>query len=124
MKRDLDSGKEQLLDARPAGRFTGEVPEPRAGLRSGHMPGSYNLPASLLTAADGTLLPADQLETVFAASGVDVTKPIVTTCGSGITASLLALALARLGRWRTPVYDGSWAEWGGLDDMPVVTGPA
>ena len=113
-----------MLDARPAGRFTGEVPEPRAGLRSGHMPGSYNLPASLLTAADGTLLPADQLKAVFAASGVDVTKPIVTTCGSGITASLLALALARLGRWRTPVYDGSWAEWGGFDDMPVVTGPA
>ncbi len=124
VKRDLDSGKEQVLDARPAGRFTGEVPEPRAGLRSGHMPGSHNLPSSLLTAADGTLLPADQLEAVFAASGVDVTKPIVTTCGSGITASLLALALARLGRWRTPVYDGSWAEWGGLDEMPVVTGPA
>ena len=124
VKRDLDSGKEQVLDARPVGRFTGEVPEPRAGLRGGHMPGSYNLPASMLTAADGTLLPADQLEAVFAASGVDVTKPIVTTCGSGITASLLALALARLGRWRTPVYDGSWAEWGGLDDMPVVTGPA
>ncbi len=124
VKRDLESGKEQLLDARPAGRFTGEVPEPRAGLRSGHMPGSHNLPSSLLTAADGTLLPADQLEAIFAASGVDITKPIVTTCGSGITASLLALALARLGRWRTPVYDGSWAEWGGLDDMPVVTGPA
>ncbi len=124
VKRDLDSGKEQVLDARPAGRFTGEVPEPRAGLRSGHMPGSYNLPSSQLTAPDGTLLPADQLAAVFAASGVDVTKPIVTTCGSGITASLLALGLARLGRWRTPVYDGSWAEWGGLDEMPVVTGPA
>jgi thiosulfate/3-mercaptopyruvate sulfurtransferase len=128
VKRVLESGKEQLLDARPAARFTGDVPEPRAGLRSGHMPGARNLPASLLTHADGTLLAAPELEAAFEAAGIDLARPVVTTCGSGITASLLALALARLGRWRTPVYDGSWAEWGAENPtgeaLPVVTGQA
>jgi thiosulfate/3-mercaptopyruvate sulfurtransferase len=124
MKTIVETGREQIIDARAAGRFTGEVPEPRAGLRGGHMPGARNIPLSALLAPDGTMLPADKLVIVFAAAGVDITKPIVSTCGSGITASVVALALARLGRPRSAVYDGSWTEWGGLADTAVVTGPA
>lgn len=86
------------------------------------MPGAANLPWEQVIAEDGTLRPADELKSVFAAAGVDLRKPIVTTCGSGVTASVLALALARLGLDRTAVYDGSWTEWGGLADAPVVTG--
>jgi thiosulfate/3-mercaptopyruvate sulfurtransferase len=122
--RALGNGREQLLDARPAGRFTGEVPEPRAGLRGGHMPGAFNLPAGTLSAADGTFLPADKLKEAFIKAGIDLSRPVVTTCGSGITASILAMGLARLGHWRTAVYDGSWSEWGGREDLPVVTGAA
>ena len=122
MKRVVDSGRAQIIDARPKGRFTAETPEPRAGLRSGHMPGAINLPAAELFAADGLLKSAADLQAAFGAAGVDIKAPIVTTCGSGITASLLALALARMGRWRTAVYDGSWTEWGGRDDTAVVTG--
>lgn len=118
----LKKGSEQLLDARAAGRFTGETPEPREGLRSGHMPGARNLPWASLVMPDGTLAPKQQLETAFAAAGVDVDKPIVTTCGSGVSAAILSLALARLGQWRVPVYDGSWTEWGGRSDTPVATG--
>ncbi|WP_421737581.1 3-mercaptopyruvate sulfurtransferase [Caulobacter sp.] len=124
MKTIVATGREQILDARPAGRFTGEVPEPRAGLRGGHMPGAHNIPLSALLAPDGTMLPADKLAAVFEAAGVDISKPVVSTCGSGITASVVALALARLGRPRSAVYDGSWTEWGGLADTAVVTGPA
>jgi thiosulfate/3-mercaptopyruvate sulfurtransferase len=124
MKTIVETGREQIIDARAAGRCTGEVPEPRAGLRRGHMPGARNIPLSALLAPDGTMLPADKLVIVFATAGVDITKPIVSTCGSGITASVVALALARLGRPRSAVYDGSWTEWGGLADTTVVTGPA
>jgi len=124
MKTIVETGREQIIDARPAGRFTGEVPEPRAGLRGGHMPGARNIPLSAMIAPDGTLLPADRLGPVFEAAGVDITRPIVSTCGSGITASVVALALARLGRPRTAVYDGSWTEWGGREDTSVVTGEA
>jgi thiosulfate/3-mercaptopyruvate sulfurtransferase len=124
MKTIVETGREQIIDARAAGRFTGEVPEPRAGLRSGHMPGARNIPLSALLASDGTMLPADKLAVVFEAAGVDIAKPIVSTCGSGITASVVALALARLGRPRSAVYDGSWTEWGGLADTAIVTGPA
>ncbi|MBI1408023.1 MAG: 3-mercaptopyruvate sulfurtransferase [Caulobacter sp.] len=124
VRRALASGREQLVDARPAARFTGEAPEPRPGVRGGHMPGARNVPSSSVLAPDGTMKSAEQLRAVFEAAGVSLDRPIVTTCGSGITAGILALALARLGRDRTAVYDGSWAEWGGRDDTEVVTGPA
>lgn len=118
----LARGDAQLVDARGAPRFRGEAPEPRAGVRSGHMPGAKNLPWGQLVAADGTLKPAEALRAAFEGAGVDLDKPIVTTCGSGVTAAVLALGLARLGREATPVYDGSWTEWGGRSDTPVVTG--
>jgi len=123
VRRALAGGKDQLVDARPAARFQGEAPEPRPGLRSGHMPGALNVPSSSVIAPDGALKSAEQLKAVFEAAGVDLARPIITTCGSGITASLLALALARLGRDRTPVSDGSWADWGRPGDTEVVTGP-
>lgn len=116
----LASGSAQVVDARSAGRFRGEAPEPRASLRSGHMPGALNLPFNEVVNADGTLKSADELKAVFA--HVDLDRPIVTTCGSGVTASVLALALARLGRFDVAVYDGSWTEWGGRSDTAVVTG--
>ncbi|PHY13221.1 3-mercaptopyruvate sulfurtransferase [Caulobacter sp. B11] len=122
MKRNLETGREQVIDARPPGRFTGETPEPRAGLRGGRIPGSCNVPLTAMVAPDGTMLSADKLSTVFEAAGVDITRPVVATCGSGITAAVVALALARLGRPRAAVYDGSWTEWGGREDTPVEQG--
>ncbi len=119
----LESGEARLVDARSAARFVGEAPEPRAGLKSGHMPGAANVPFDHVIAPDGTLRPAEDLSAVFKAAGVDLRRPIVTTCGSGVTASVLALALARLGVDRAAVYDGSWAEWGALPGAPIVTGP-
>jgi thiosulfate/3-mercaptopyruvate sulfurtransferase len=113
----------QLVDARAAARFTGEAPEPRADLRRGHMPGARNAPWASLVTPDGTLARPPQLKAAFEAAGVDLTGPVITTCGSGITAALLALALAELGREDVAVYDGSWTEWGGRPDTPVATGP-
>ncbi len=120
--RSLDTKREQVVDARPAARFRGETPEPRPGLKAGHMPGAFSLPMSELIAPDGTMKPKASLEKLFSDAGVDIRKPVVTSCGSGITACVLALGLARLGRWRTAVYDGSWAEWGQAEGCPVVTG--
>lgn len=123
VKNLLDSKAAQLVDARGAARFRGEAPEPRAGLRSGHMPGARNTPFDSLLDADGTMKSAEELRPLFAAAKVDLGAPIVTTCGSGVTAAVVALALARLGRADVAVYDGSWTEWGGRSDTAVVTGP-
>ncbi len=117
----LERRSVQVVDARPGARFRGEAPEPREGLRGGHMPGGLNLPWSAVVDG-GALLPAERLRQVFEAAGIDARAPIVTTCGSGVSASILALALARLGRFDVPVYDGSWSEWGGRPDTPVATG--
>jgi len=116
----VDGGGAQILDARSAGRFDGSAPEPRAGLRSGHMPGAFNLPYDALLTAEGTLRPADELRTLFAGAGIDLDGPVVTSCGSGVSAAVLLLALHRLGHRDHALYDGSWSEWGSRDDTPVV----
>ncbi len=105
-----------VLDARPAGRFTGAVPEPRPGLPSGHMPGSHSLPSTGLLAPDGTMLPPDRLRALFAEAGADGSKPVVTSCGTGVTATILSLGLLRAGLPIGAVYDGSWTEWAGRPD--------
>jgi thiosulfate/3-mercaptopyruvate sulfurtransferase len=114
----------QIVDARPAGRFEGRDPEPRPGLRSGHMPGARNVPSSKILNDDGTLKSRDELIAIFKAAGIDPAKPVVTTCGSGVTAAMLSFALAVIGQTNAPVYDGSWAEWGRENGLPVATGPA
>ena len=118
----LKSGAEQVIDARAGARFRGETPEPRAGLRSGHMPGARNVPFGDLVNPDGTLAAPEQLKATFEAAGVDLAAPITTSCGSGVTACVLALALARIGREDVAIYDGSWTEWGGREDTPIVVG--
>jgi len=115
---------EQIVDARGPGRFAGTEREPRPGLRSGHIPGSRNVHYATLLNADGTMKGVDQTRKVFEAAGVDLSKPVVTTCGSGVTAAILSLALERMGHARHALYDGSWAEWGAFDTLPVETGPA
>ena len=117
-------GDHEIVDARAAERFRGEVAEPRPGLRSGHIPGSKNLPFGLLYAADGTLKPVDELRAAFEAAGVDLSRPVITTCGSGVTAASLFLALERIGHKDHSLYDGSWAEWGSFPDLKIATGDA
>lgn len=115
-------GLAEIVDARSGPRFRGEVAEPRPGLRSGHIPGSKNVPYAEVLNADGTMKQAADLREVFAAAGVDLGKPVITSCGSGVTASVLALALERIGHRNWAVYDGSWAEWGMYDDLKVAKG--
>jgi thiosulfate/3-mercaptopyruvate sulfurtransferase len=116
-------GEAEILDARSAARFRGEAPEPRPGLRSGHIPGSKNLPFAEVLNPDGTMKPPAALKAVFEAAGVDLKKPAITTCGSGVTAAILSLALERIGHRNHALYDGSWSEWGMYDDLRVATGP-
>jgi thiosulfate/3-mercaptopyruvate sulfurtransferase len=118
MRANLVSRRELVIDARAAGRFAGSEPEPRAGLRAGHIPGSVCLPYTDLIRPDGTLAPADELRRRFAEAGAGG-RPIATTCGSGVTAGTLALALYEIGVPEVAVYDGSWTEWGGRADTPV-----
>ena len=115
-------GDTEIIDARSAARFRGEVAEPRAGLRSGHIPGSKNVPYSVLLNPDGTMKDLAGLRAAFAEAGVDLTRPAITTCGSGVTAAILSLALERLGHRNHALYDGSWAEWGMYDDLKVAKG--
>jgi len=119
---NMETGREQVLDARAKGRFTGREPELWPGRRSGHIPGSYNLPfTNLLDPTNRTLLPADLLSAKFREAGIDLKKPVVTSCGSGITATVLAFGLHLLGHRDVAVYDGSWAEWGLPGETPVET---
>ena len=115
-----DAGR-VVLDARAAGRFAGTVPEPRAGLPSGHMPGSRNVPSTSLLNPDGTMLPPETLRALFAAEGVDGTRPVVTSCGTGVTATILTLGMVQAGLPMGAVYDGSWTEWAGRPDTVKET---
>jgi thiosulfate/3-mercaptopyruvate sulfurtransferase len=122
MKRNVETKREQVIDARSAGRFLGRDPEPRAGLRAGHIPGSANVPFGEMTdPATGAVLPAAQIAAKFKAAGIDIDKPIVTSCGSGVSACALALGLHLIGAKQVAIYDGSWTEWGGRADTPIET---
>ncbi len=112
----------EIIDARAAERFRGDQPEPREGLRAGHIPRSRNVPFKSLLTAAGTMKDPDQLRTIFEEAGVDLSKPAITTCGSGVTAAILCLALERMGKTDYSLYDGSWAEWGAFPTLPIATG--
>ncbi len=128
--RDFDEVRAALenggtvVDARSAARFRGEEPEPRVGLLSGHMPGAKNLHYAALADANGRLVAPEKIRELFEQAGVDLSTPVITTCGSGITAAILLLALAEIGKDDVAVYDGSWTEWGSRPGAPVATGPA
>ncbi|PZU90857.1 MAG: 3-mercaptopyruvate sulfurtransferase [Chelatococcus sp.] len=122
VERALAGDTAQVVDARPAARFRGEEAEPRQGVRSGHMPGALNMPASDLV-ANGRLKAPDEIAAAFASAGVDLDRPMITSCGSGVTAAILSTALETIGKPARALYDGSWTEWGG-SDRPLATGPA
>ncbi|HRO14960.1 MAG TPA: 3-mercaptopyruvate sulfurtransferase [Paracoccus sp. (in: a-proteobacteria)] len=117
-------GDHQIIDARSPERFRGDVPEPRPGLRAGHIPGARNVPFGRLYSDDGTMKSPEELRAVFEAAGVDLKRPAITSCGSGITAATLALALERIGKRDWSLYDGSWTEWGSFPDLKIATGDA
>jgi thiosulfate/3-mercaptopyruvate sulfurtransferase len=119
VRDNIDTGAEQLVDVRSRGRFTGVEPEPRSGLRPGHIPGSLNLPFTDLVRADGTIPPLEDLRKRLVESGLDLSRPVVATCGSGTSACALVLSLHLLGHTHAAVYDGAWAEWGARADTPV-----
>ena len=122
MQSNLQTRHEQVLDARSGSRFRGEEPEPRAGVRPGHMPGAVSVYYGDVLAPDGTLRPAQELRKLFSQRGVNLERPIVTSCGSGVTAAILSLALEIAGAKKTALYDGSWAEWGARSDAAIATG--
>lgn len=121
MRDNLSEGAEQVVDARPAGRFTGQQPEPRPGLPSGHMPGSVSVPMDTLLNGDGTLKPPSDLKQIFTKAGLNLSKPVVTSCGSGVTAAVLFLGLTLLGHKHLALYDGSWSEWAAQPNAPIDT---
>lgn len=120
----LSASTDVVVDARSAPRFRGETPEPRPGLRAGHMPGARNVHYGSVLDAQGKMRAPDEIRQIFEEAGVDLSSPVITSCGSGVTAATLLLALAQLGKDDVRVYDGSWSEWGGRPDAPVVTGEA
>ncbi|SHI51303.1 thiosulfate/3-mercaptopyruvate sulfurtransferase [Shimia gijangensis] len=117
-------GDYEIIDARAEPRFRGDVEEPRAGLRAGHIPGSKNVPFGTLLNDNGTMKDADTLRGIFEAAGVDLKKPAITSCGSGVTAAVLSLAMERFGKNDHALYDGSWTEWGAFPTLPIATGEA